>query len=86
MTTVYDVYVWKCGKLEWTAHDIVASGDKQAAMRSVSALRSRPDLRTEPTLQALSRHLYGHGPCPENTVLQVVKKVDRPTQTCVVSG
>lgn len=84
MTAVYDVYVWKYGRLEWTVHDIVANDNGQAAIRAVSALRSRPDLRNEPTLDALSSHFYVNSQCPEGVTVQVAKRVDRPAQACVV--
>ena len=83
-TSVYTGYVWKCGRLEWTARDIVAQSDEQAAKRTVSALRHRPGLGSDKTLTALNRHLHGYSECPAGVTLQVVNEATKPACDCVV--
>lgn len=86
MTSVYTGYLWKCGRLKWTARDIVAQSNEQAAKRVVHALRKRPGLGNDLTLRALNQHLHGHRECPEGVTLQVVKEVNKPKCDCVTFG
>ena len=85
MASVYNAYVWKCERLEWTVKDIVASDKEQAGRRSMAALMSRPALRHNAELQQLKQSLYGFGECPPGITLQVVKVVDGPQAgPCVI--
>lgn len=85
MISVYDVYVWRHGRLWKKVDDILADGGPQAARRAVSALRQRPGLGDHETLVAFDKYFVGQGNGPSGARLQVVKKVDRPiTGPCVV--
>ena len=82
MAAVYDAYVSKCGRLAYTAHEIVANDDDIAQKKSVIALLKRPALRYNRDLVQLKQHLFGYAESPPGFVIQVVKLVDLPPDDC----
>ena len=76
---IYTGYLWKGERLAYTMRDIVAANRKQAAQRSITALRKRSGLRHDPELRDMHNYLYGsRDTCPDGLTMQVVKVTDGP--------
>jgi hypothetical protein len=76
---VWNAYVWKAERLEWTAKDIVADGKDQAARRSLHALTCRPGQKANRALLRLKSYVYGHGECPEGMAIELVQVANGPS-------
>lgn len=76
--SVYQVYVWKYGRLLHVAQNIVAENCREAARRAVSALRKREALQGDPVLLALMQHYYCAASFPAGVSIQVLKTVQAP--------
>jgi hypothetical protein len=86
MSAVYKAYLWRYGKLETVAENIVAPDRDKALDRAVQALRHRTGKEDDPLLVQLTRYIYAHGPWPEGVTVQIVKEVDTPQGQQVVFG
>jgi len=76
---IYTAYLWQDERLIHTVRDIVATDKRQAAQRSITALRARPGLGHDRALRDMHNYLYGsRETCPDGMTMQVVKVADGP--------